>query len=53
MHEIEKRLATDLLFFDGAWGTVLMERGMKAGETSEAWILSRPDDVAAVHKMFF
>jgi len=42
-----------ILLFDGAWGTMLMERGMKAGETSEAWILDRPADIAAVHKMYF
>jgi 5-methyltetrahydrofolate--homocysteine methyltransferase len=53
MNEILKRLATDILLFDGAWGTMLMERGMKAADTAEAWILSRPEDVAAVHTMFF
>ena len=53
MHEIEKRLLTGILLFDGAWGTMLMERGMKAGDIAEKWILDRPDDIAAVHKMYF
>jgi 5-methyltetrahydrofolate--homocysteine methyltransferase len=54
MGEIERRLAAgDILLFDGAWGTMLMERGMKAREIAEAWILERPDDITAVHKMFF
>jgi 5-methyltetrahydrofolate--homocysteine methyltransferase len=53
MSDILERLATDILLFDGAWGTMLMERGMQARETAEAWILSRPDDVAAVHTLFF
>ncbi len=53
MNEMERKLATDILLFDGAWGTMLMERGMKAGETPEAWILQRPDDIASVHKTYF
>jgi len=32
---------------------MLMERGMKAGETAETWVLDRPDDVAAVHAAYF
>ncbi len=53
MHEIEKKLAGDILLFDGATGTMLMERGIKAGETSETWILSRPEEIAAVHRAYF
>jgi 5-methyltetrahydrofolate--homocysteine methyltransferase len=53
MHEIEKRLKTEVLLFDGAMGTMLMERGIGPGETSETWILSRPDDIAAVHQAYF
>jgi 5-methyltetrahydrofolate--homocysteine methyltransferase len=53
MHEIEKKLKSDILLFDGAMGTMLMERGIKAGETSETWILSRPDEIQAVHRAYF
>jgi 5-methyltetrahydrofolate--homocysteine methyltransferase len=53
MREIEKKLSTDILLFDGAMGTMLMERGIKAGETSETWILSRPDEIAAVHRAYY
>jgi 5-methyltetrahydrofolate--homocysteine methyltransferase len=53
MNEIEKKLSTDILLFDGAMGTVLMERGMKAGETSETWVLDHPDDIVAVHEAYY
>jgi methionine synthase I (cobalamin-dependent) len=53
MHEIEKKLETDILLFDGAMGTMLMERGIGPGETAENWILTRPDDISAVHAAYF
>ncbi len=49
MHEIEKKLISDILLFDGAMGTMLMERGIKAGETAETWVLDHPDEIEAVH----
>jgi 5-methyltetrahydrofolate--homocysteine methyltransferase len=35
---------------DGAMGTALLARGLPAGEVPEAWVLARPDQVAAVHR---
>ena len=37
-----------LLVLDGAWGTLLSERGLGAGEPPEAWNLARGSDVRAV-----
>jgi len=34
-----------LLVSDGAWGTFLIEKGLKPGECPELWNLDRPDDV--------
>ncbi|MBN2441053.1 MAG: homocysteine S-methyltransferase family protein [Spirochaetales bacterium] len=34
-----------ILISDGAWGTLLQEKGMKAGECPEEWNLSHRDDV--------
>ena len=34
-----------LLVSDGAWGTFLQQKGLKAGECPELWCLDRPDDV--------
>ncbi|AKJ65130.1 homocysteine S-methyltransferase family protein [Kiritimatiella glycovorans] len=33
------------LVSDGAWGTLLQQRGLQAGECPEGWVLTRPDDV--------
>jgi 5-methyltetrahydrofolate--homocysteine methyltransferase len=32
---------------------MLIERGMKGGETPETWVLEHPDEVASVHKAFY
>ena len=54
MADINARLkGNDILLIDGAMGTQLMLKGIKAGETSETWVLNRPDDVAAIHKSYF
>ncbi len=34
-----------VLVSDGAWGTYLFEKGLKAGECPDEWSLTRPDDV--------
>ena len=53
MTELLERLKDGILLLDGAIGTMLMERGMKGGETPETWVLDHPGDVASVHKAFF
>jgi 5-methyltetrahydrofolate--homocysteine methyltransferase len=37
-----------LLVSDGAWGTMLMQRGLRPGECPELWNVGRPGDVKAV-----
>jgi 5-methyltetrahydrofolate--homocysteine methyltransferase len=41
-------LASPLLL-DGAMGTALIARGLPAGALPEEWLLSRPEEIAAVH----
>ena len=41
-----------ILCADGAWGTSLMEKGLKIGECSAYWCLTRPDDVMDVAKSY-
>jgi 5-methyltetrahydrofolate--homocysteine methyltransferase len=54
MSDIEAKLKEGgILLLDGAMGTQLMLRGIKSGETSETWVLNRPDDVSAIHKSYF
>jgi 5-methyltetrahydrofolate--homocysteine methyltransferase len=38
-----------LTLLDGAMGTALLDRGLPPGALPEAWILSRPAEIAAVH----
>ena len=33
-------------------GTLLQERGLKAGETPEDWNVERPDDITAIHRAY-
>lgn len=40
------------LFCDGGMGTILQERGLKAGELPETWNLSHPDAITAVHRAY-
>ena len=49
MHKtIEELLDKGPVLTDGAWGTELMKKGMKAGECPEIWNLTQPEKVAEV-----
>ena len=49
MHKtIEELLDKGPVVTDGAWGTELMKKGMKAGECPEIWNLTQPEKVAKV-----
>ncbi|MCQ2395189.1 MAG: homocysteine S-methyltransferase family protein [Kiritimatiellae bacterium] len=37
---------------DGGMGTLLQERGLRAGETPEDWNVERPDDILAIHRAY-
>jgi len=39
-----------ILVSDGAWGTFLQKKGLKAGECPELWCIERPDDVKDIAK---
>ncbi len=41
-----------VLVSDGAWGTFLQKKGLKAGECPELWCVERPDDVYDVAKNY-
>ena len=53
MHPFLRLLSERLVFADGGMGTLLQKRGLGAGEAPERWNLSRPGDVAAVHREYF
>lgn len=45
---VEKLIQKKVLLGDGAWGTLLMESGLQAGECPESWNLYYPEKVFAV-----
>ncbi|MCL1858427.1 MAG: homocysteine S-methyltransferase family protein [Oscillospiraceae bacterium] len=41
-----------VLISDGAWGTFLQKKGLKAGECPELWCIDRPNDVKDIAKSY-
>ena len=41
------------VLLDGGMGTMLCEKGLKAGELTESWNITHPEDVKNVHKAYF
>lgn len=53
MNRFAKRLAEGpCLLLDGGMGTLLMGRGLEAGEAPERWNFERPDEVVAAHSAY-
>ncbi|MDR0838464.1 MAG: homocysteine S-methyltransferase family protein [Oscillospiraceae bacterium] len=49
---MSRYLDRDLLFFDGAMGTMLQKSGLEPGERSDIMNLRLPDAVAAIHRAY-
>jgi len=43
-------LEKEILFFDGGMGTLLQEKGLKAGELPELWNIERAGDIKSIHR---
>ncbi|MDD2557563.1 MAG: homocysteine S-methyltransferase family protein [Desulfuromonadaceae bacterium] len=52
MSEFMRALSEQVLILDGAMGTMLQARGLKAGDCPEQMILDAPDVVAGVHREY-
>lgn len=50
--DFRELLGKKLLFFDGATGTQLQERGLPVGELPERWNFTHPEIVEAVHRSY-
>lgn len=50
--EIRKLLGKELLFFDGAMGTMLQAMGLPPGELPERWNLTNASSVQTVHEAY-
>ncbi len=51
--EFLERLRSEVLVFDGAMGTMLMEAGLKSGACPELWNEARPEVLQGIHKAYF
>ena len=53
MKKISERIKENkILVSDGAWGTFLHQKGLKAGECPELWNIEHPDDVYEIAKSY-
>jgi 5-methyltetrahydrofolate--homocysteine methyltransferase len=48
MLPFRERLASGTIVGDGAWGTMLAERGLPAGAPPELWTLEKPEAIAGI-----
>ena len=53
MKDFLKTMKNNILVFDGAIGTELQKRGLKAGEPPELWNLKKENEIKKVHKAYF
>jgi len=49
---LEKIKENKILVSDGAWGTFLHKKGLKAGECPELWNIEQPDVVYEIAKSY-
>lgn len=47
-----ERLNTELLFFDGAMGTMLQKQGIQPGELPEIWNMTKEEVILQIHKSY-
>ncbi len=53
MKALKERIGRERLYFDGGTGSVLQGLGLKGGELPERWNLTRPADIAGLHRSYF
>ena len=46
-------LKNNIVFLDGGMGTLLQEKGLKAGEYPERWNITHPHIISGIHKAYF
>ncbi len=50
---IRDYLKENIVYLDGAIGTLLQKRGLRPGEKPETWNVSRPSDIIEIEKSYF
>ena len=51
--QLTEYLKHHTVYLDGGMGTLLQQKGLQAGETSESWNLTHPQEITAIHKAYF
>lgn len=51
--KIRDFIKENIVILDGGMGTLLQERGLKAGAQPERWNLSHPEEIVAIHKAYY
>lgn len=46
-------LKNNLVYLDGGMGTLLQEKGLRAGECPELWNISHPEVITEIHREYF
>ena len=49
-NEVSKRIGRERLYFDGAMGTMLQNRGLKLGEVPELFNMTHPEIIEEIHR---
>lgn len=47
-----EEIGRELMFFDGGMGTLLQERGLKAGEVPETWNMLHPEVIGQINREY-
>ncbi len=50
--ELRARLGKEIILFDGAMGTVLQQRGLKAGDVPEKLNIEKSEEIKDIHKSY-
>ncbi len=50
--ELKDRLGKEVILFDGAMGTVLQQRGLKAGDVPEKLNIEKSKEIVEIHKSY-
>ena len=51
--DLREYLKNNVVYLDGAMGTVLQRNGLKAGELPERWNIEHPEIVRSIHRAYF
>lgn len=50
--ELKNRLGKEIIIFDGAMGTMLQQRGLKAGDVPEKLNIEKAEEIVDIHKSY-